>query len=121
MTNYLPASQRVFQNAFAYARATSLQVADATSPADTADGGSFFLSEDGQSGFRVNEGELTHVFSLPRGRGSDLVPAAVLAGAKYLDCFDGYLPQLYSRFGFKETKRDANWTAGAPDIVYMAI
>lgn len=121
MTNYSPASQRVFQNAFAYARATSFQVAAATSPAETAEGGEFHLSIDGLSGYRVSAGELTHVFSTVRGRGADLVEDAIASGAKYLDCFDGYLPQLYSRFGFKETKREQNWVASEPDVVYMAI
>jgi len=46
---------------------------------------------------------------------------AIDAGAKTLDCFDLYLPGWYSKFGFKEYKREANWTEGEPDVVYMRL
>lgn len=75
----------------------------------------------GLSGFAVTpDAELIGVFSAVRGRGDDIVRAAIAAGATHLDCFDGYLPALYARHGFVETRREPNWTPGGPDVVYMA-
>ena len=45
--------------------------------------------------------------------------AIELDGVQYLDCFDGFLPSYYEKFGFVEYKREANWTEGGPDVVYM--
>jgi hypothetical protein len=42
-------------------------------------------------------------------------------GASKLDCFDGFLPEYYKQFGFLETERVANWTAGEPDVVFMSL
>lgn len=47
--------------------------------------------------------------------------ANVASGARTLDCFDGFLPKYYSGFGFEEYKREANWTLGEPDVVYMRL
>lgn len=70
--------------------------------------------------FVVNaDGELVGVWAQRRGMGDALVSAAVSVGATHLDCFDGYLPTLYARHGFIDYKRESNWTAGAPDVVYM--
>lgn len=80
-----------------------------------------YLSDDHRSGFAVSTtGELVGVFSTERGRGDLILSAAVAAGATHLDCFDGYLPSLYARHGFRETSREPNWTPGGPDVVYMA-
>lgn len=82
---------------------------------------SYFLSQDGRSGFGVkDDGDLIAVHSVTRGQGAAIVWAAIRQGATTLDCFDGYLPGFYARFGFRETRREANWTAGEPDVVFMA-
>lgn len=65
-------------------------------------------------------GELTGLFSCFKGHGKQLVFSALLNGACKLDCFDGYLTSFYSSFGFEEVDRQANWTEGQPDVVYMA-
>ncbi|AKY03455.1 hypothetical protein FDI80_gp73 [Streptomyces phage Aaronocolus] len=115
-----------FAAALGNARAVSARVADATSaPKDLPserDGARYFLTEDLQSGYGVDgEGTLIGVFSLVKGRGESLVWDAVLfKGAHKLDCFDGFLPTYYKRFGFVETYRVANWTPGEPDVVFMS-
>lgn len=77
-----------------------------------------FLHEDGENGFLVDNGDLQNLFSTNR-KGSRSVLLAIEQGAKTLDCFDGFLPGYYSGFGFKEYKREANWTPGGPDVVFM--
>ena len=82
----------------------------------------FYLSADQLSGFCVTYfGELHGVFSLEKGRGDDLMFSAKYYGASSLDCFDGYLTKFYSKHGFKETRREPNWVAGEPDVVYMGL
>lgn len=79
-----------------------------------------YLATDGLSGFLVKiNGEIAGVWSLVRGRGDKIVEAAIDAGGDHLDCFDGYLPRLYGRHGFRETSREPNWTPGGPDVVFM--
>jgi len=71
-------------------------------------------------GFAVSlSGELTSVFSAIKGNGDKILSNAVILGANNLDCFDGYLVSFYERHGFKEVRREANWTAGAADVVFM--
>ena len=71
-------------------------------------------------GYAISEnGELTSVFSCIKGKGDTIMQDAIQNGAKHLDCFDGYLPSFYQRHGFKEVRRELNWTAGQPDIIYM--
>lgn len=82
--------------------------------------GDYYLSDDGLSGVGVQDGEMIGVFSLVKGRGDLLISVAVENGAVHGDCFDGYLPTLYGRHGFREIRREANWTVGGPDVVYMA-
>ena len=53
------------------------------------------------------------------GYGPEVVKCAIACGGRKLDCFDGFLPGYYSRFGFVEYDRMANWVAGEPDVVYM--
>ena len=90
------------------------------------------MSRDKQSGFAIKpDGELISVFSIAKGRGMLLGAATVKAGAKHLDCLDAnHLAQLYSHFGFEETKRMAwddqyappNWNYERfdnPDVVFM--
>lgn len=85
-----------------------------------------FLSPDKKSGFALKPtekgDELVNVFSAEKGlgRGDKLVSEAVDRGAQTLDAFDGYLPKLYEKHGFKEYKREPNFTPGNPDVVYMS-
>lgn len=84
--------------------------------------GQYFLSDDNASGYYVSwDGELCLVFSMASGRGNDLMVAAIESGATNLDCFDGYLPKFYAKHGFVEVKREPNWTAGEPDVVFMSL
>jgi hypothetical protein len=82
----------------------------------------FFLSPSNRSGYSVKgDGELVLLHSLDRGKGDALVVDAVKNGARFLDCFDGYLPTLYGRHGFIEWHREANWDADGPDVVFMKL
>lgn len=90
-------------------------------------GMSFFLSEDRKSGYTITNWINDHdrynlgtVFSSEKGRGKELVRSAVNNRANSLDCFDGYLVEFYKDLGFIEYKREANWTEGEPDVVFMA-
>lgn len=94
--------------------------ADSTSEFSDEEGTRYFLTEDFDSGYAIRaNGELVLVFSRVKGRGDQLVASAVSNGAYRLDCFDGYLPDLYRRHGFVEYDREDNWTPGGPDVVYM--
>lgn len=109
-----------FRKAFEQAREESSAIADATSPFEHVACTMYVLSHDGRSGYALRpDMELVYVFSLERGRGDRLVNHAVTYGAARLDCFDGYLPSLYARHGFREVSREPNWTPGGPDVVYM--
>ncbi len=117
-------SPALFRVALGSARWVSDLVAGATSkPEEMPDRATYYLSTDLESGFGVDsDGTLIGVFSLKRGRGDFLVQHAVLfGGANRLDCFDGYLPELYARHGFVETHRVANWRSGDPDVVFMRL
>lgn len=118
---YLPVSAEVFGRAFEGARLHTM-IAESTSEFEPSEGAFYALAVDGLSGYVVREdGELTNVFSVERGRGAEILADAIAAGAVYLDCFDGYLPTLYARHGFEVVSRVANWTPGGPDVVYMSL
>lgn len=82
---------------------------------------SCYLEEDGNSGYAIKhfDDELCFVFSMYKGRGAAIVADACTRGAVRLNCFDGYLPELYKLHGFEESSRVANWNSGGPDVVYM--
>ena len=108
---------------FLDARESSSKVADATSVFD-ADLESvdtrYFYDTAVRAGFAVRkDGELVFVHSLTRGLGDALVDCARNRGANRLDCFDGYLVDLYGRHGFVEVDRQPNYVAGGPDVVWM--
>jgi hypothetical protein len=114
-----------FGNMFTASRLVDPAIREATSsfehdaPEDAA--ATFRLSLDGASGYCVRgDGELVFVHSRLKGRGDGLVRKAIADGATHLDCFDGYLVEFYSRHGFVETRREPNWTAGGPDVVFMS-
>lgn len=71
-----------------------------------------------QGGYIVLNGELMGLFA-EKGKGSWLLYHAMNDGAVLLDCFDGFLPKFYAKHGWTEYQREANWTAGEPDVVYM--
>lgn len=78
-----------------------------------------FLSTSGRSGFMLTpEGEIQNLFSTEHAGAAGL-EQAIREGGTRLDCFDGFLPQFYGRFGFREVRREPNWTPGGPDVVYM--
>lgn len=113
-----------FATAYGIARDTSSLIAEQTAAFDFEDPelyrADYFLSLDGRSGFAVTSSDrLVYLFSLEPGRGDALVARAVRAGATALDCFDGRLVDLYSRHGFVEDFRVANWFVGEPDVVHM--
>lgn len=79
-----------------------------------------FLSPDKASGYAVKEdGDIVSVFSTHKGRGDHIMAHALQNGGTKLDAYDGYLPKFYEKHGFKEYKREPNWTPGGPDVVYM--
>lgn len=111
-----------FRAALSTARALRSIVAESTSTAsEMPEAARYWLTADAQSGYGVtHDGELIGVFSLVKGRGSDLVWQAIVTGyAMRLDCFDGFLPAFYAGLGFRETYRVANYVKGGPDVVYM--
>jgi len=119
-----PVEKSVFDEALNAAREKSDRVREATSPVDELPpDGLYVLSRDWQSGYGVTkDDELIGLFSLAPGRGEAMVNEATgFDGATKLDCFDGFLPGFYARFGFVEYKREPNWTEGGPDVVYMKL
>jgi len=115
-------SAETFALAYGLARGSSDRIREATSDFDWYEchRRDYWLSIDGRSGFAVDSDDtLLYVFSLERGRGDLLVEHAVRNGANNLDCFDGYLVDLYGRHGFREVRRESNWTPGGPDVVFM--
>lgn len=116
-------SQITFGILFEQAREISDTIRDATSTFEiSGDDSTYRVSLDGMSGYVVrSDGELVYVFSRVPGRGAAMIERAIADGATYLDCFDGYLPTFYARHGFVETRREANWTPGEPDVVFMSL
>lgn len=95
-------------------------------------GASVYTAYDGSAGYAVTKDkELISVFSKPGAkRGGSAVKNAIEQGAETLDCFDGYLPGFYGKFGFEEVDRmgwddqyaPEGWDAdrfGKPDVVLM--
>lgn len=84
----------------------------------------YMLAPDGYAGNLFNNGG-------PKGAGKAAMIHAIEHGAGYLDCFDGFLPDLYHEYGFVETGRlkfvdefaPTGWDYGRygrPDVVFMA-
>lgn len=72
-------------------------------------------------GYIVLHGELKALWCDVPGEGGYLVQSAVADGAHRLNCFDGYLVELYSQFGFKVVTRQPNWAPGGADVLHMEI
>lgn len=92
-----------------------------------------YLSKDGLTGYVLDaQGDLQNLFNNGgKGMGREALLHAIEHEAKTLDCFDGFLPHLYSSFGFVATGRmkfndeykPAGWDLGKlgrPDVVFMA-
>lgn len=71
-------------------------------------------------GYIVLDGELIGLFCTVRGKGDWIMGHVMNDGAVLLDCFDGFLPKFYAKHGWTEFQREANWTAGEPDVVFMS-
>lgn len=95
-------------------------------------GGQVILSRSGKSGCVVKpDGDIISVFSLPGAHeGWGTIQEAIRRGGRKLDCFDGRLPTIYGRHGFKQISRlpwnekDAppGWkSSDQPDIVFMEL
>lgn len=85
----------------------------------TAETTRYYLSETGKSGFGITQdGTLVALHSTDKS-GRAAIKAAIQLGAYKLDCFAGYLSDLYSKFGFEVVRREPNWTPGGPDVVWM--
>lgn len=104
-------------------QALSTKIRKATTPAaELKLTGKAYLCRTGDTGFAIQaDGELVAVYSRVAGQGANIMQAAISLGANRLDCFDGYLVEFYSKHGFIETDRAANWTAGEPDVVFMKL
>lgn len=80
----------------------------------------FVLAQRGNEvvgGFAIIDRELCCFWG--PGIGSWLLHHAVNHGAEFLDCFDGFLPEWYSKHGFTETLREPNLVAGEREVVFM--
>ena len=80
-----------------------------------------YLSDDGRTGFYIAKGNLSSLFNLNgNGDGEVAVRTAIDLGAYELNCFDGFLPGYYAKFGFVVVDRIPNWNGPEyPDVVYM--
>jgi hypothetical protein len=113
-----------FRGAFERAREDSDLIREATSEFSPERGTRYYSWSNGfeHAGFAIrSDGELVFVFSTVKGKGDEIVTAAIEHGATYLDCFDGHLTALYGRHGFYPVATVPNWTPGQPDVVYMAL
>lgn len=84
-------------------------------------------------GFAIdNYGGLTNAFAMAKGQGDRLIGEAKARGARHLDCYEGYLSDLYGRHGFAVVERepfdmkfaDPRWSIekhGAPDVLTMVL
>lgn len=95
----------------------------------------FYLSHCGTAGYHIQlpYGEIGGVFNLGirPGIGADAVRHAIDNGGFCLDCYEGFLPGYYARFGFREcgrfpfdpTMAPYPWDRanGTPDVIYMSL
>lgn len=92
------------------------------------------MIEEGDVGCAVSpEGDIQNLFNLsgPEGSGRKVIEEAIERGGNTLDCYDGFLPDLYGDYGFRETGRiefnrdyaPDGWNYdeyGEPDVVFMS-
>lgn len=94
-----------------------------------------FVSEDGSMAFGITASkEIVAVVSDSSNKGAiySIIPTAIEAGGRWLNCFDLGLPKIYSKFGFVADARLAfnfdalddsvkeHWDDSTPDLVFMA-
>lgn len=93
-----------------------------------------YLSPDKRAGFLLDDqGDFGNLFNNggPKGIGRQAIIQGIQDGALTLDAYDGYLPHLYSQYGYRVTGRmkfvdefaPPNWNFardGRPDVVFMA-
>jgi hypothetical protein len=96
-----------------------------------------FISEGGEAGMSVTkDGDIVSVFNNPKigtkkGVAGHMLEIALENGGKRLDCFDGFLPKLYSKYGFVPVARmkfareyaPEGWNFerdGEPDVLFFA-
>lgn len=86
----------------------------------------------GKVGYAISpEGDLQNVFNNNgQGAGAEAICDAIARGARTLDCFDGFLPMYYTKFGFVKV-REISWDdqyapkswdygkLGRPNVVFM--
>lgn len=85
-----------------------------------------YLNEAQNAGFAIKpDGDLINLFNNSgiSGYGKILVNKAIELGAKKLDCFEGFLPDYYRKFGFITYKREKNWSGNPDDngVQYMVL
>lgn len=90
------------------------------------------LLKSGKAGYAISpEGDLQNVFNNNgQGAGAEAICDAIARGATTLDCFDGFLPMYYAKFGFEKV-REISWDdqyapdgwdygrLGRPNVVFM--
>jgi len=94
-------------------------------------GAQTYMTPNGKAGYALTKDkDLISVFSKQPGLGGLGIVSAIRNGAKTLDCYDGKLPQIYRKFGFREKNRGKwdkklapkDWDYGkfdSPDVVFM--
>jgi hypothetical protein len=63
------------------------------------------MNKDKTVGVAIDKhGDLQNLFNNggPKGAAANIVATAIAHGARTLDCYDGYLPDYYRNFGFRE-------------------
>jgi hypothetical protein len=103
---YQPVPLDVWQAALRAARKARPLTAESCLPEDVSEESTCYLHTDHLSGFAVLDGYLTGVFSAERGRGDDLMRAAIAYGADELECHGTYLTRFYARHGFVVVSRE---------------
>jgi hypothetical protein len=83
-----------------------------------------FKVEGHDAGYAIKlGGELVNLYNnggdTSKGAGAWLVIHAIEHGATHGDHFDGFLTKFYRTLGFREAKREPNWTAGGPAVIYI--
>lgn len=84
-----------------------------------------FLLKGGKAGYALKkDGEFVNLFNNgPKeetgGAGPWLVLHAIEQGATHGDHFDGFLTGFYKTLGWKQVRREPNWTPGGPDVIFM--
>lgn len=117
-------THREFALAYARARELNPTIRDMTTPANKLPkDATYFLTPDRNSGYIITtDGTLCALFSNVRGRGDQLLNDAIADGAMRLNHYaTDHLSNLYERHGFREVRREANWTPGRPDVVWREL